>query len=387
MATARFADAVVVAAGASRRMGGSDKMGALLLGRPLLAWTLEAVAAASSVRRIILVAGPDRVTDLAVIPWVRDLAALVVSGGARRQESVAAGVAAADAEVVLVHDGARPLVSPGLVDRVALATHKHGAAIPVRAIAETVKRLEGGLVAGTVSREGLAVAQTPQGVRRDLLLAALAAHPATGADEYTDEAALLEAAGVPVMTVEGDADNLKVTEPADLARAQAILEGRQGPPRVGHGRDSHPFGPAEGLVLGGISIDDAPRLHGHSDGDVALHALADALLGAAGLGDLGRLFPAGEAATAGVASSRLLADVVTHLADAGWRPRQVDVLIVAARPRLGGERLEAMREAVAGLVGLAPEAVSMRASSGNLDGPEGAGRSISATALVTVARR
>jgi 2-C-methyl-D-erythritol 4-phosphate cytidylyltransferase/2-C-methyl-D-erythritol 2,4-cyclodiphosphate synthase len=387
MAAARFADAVVVAAGASRRMGGTDKMGALLGGRPLLAWTLEAVAAASSVRRIVLVAAPERLADLIAAPWVRALDALVIRGGARRQESVAAGVAAGDAEVVLVHDGARPLVSPGLVDRVAHAARTYGAAIPVRAIVETVKRVEAGLVTGTVAREGLAAAQTPQGVRRDLLLRALAAHPATDAQEYTDEAALLEAAGVPVMTVEGDADNLKVTEPADLARARALLESRDVPPRVGHGRDSHPFGPAQGLALGGISIADAPRLYGHSDGDVALHALADALLGAGGMGDLGRLFPAGETATEGIASSRLLADVVARLADAGWRPRQVDLLIVAARPRLGGERLDGMRDAIAALVGLAGEAVSVRASSGNLDGPEGTGRSISATALVTVTRR
>jgi 2-C-methyl-D-erythritol 4-phosphate cytidylyltransferase/2-C-methyl-D-erythritol 2,4-cyclodiphosphate synthase len=382
-----FADAVVVAAGASRRMGGADKMGALLGGRPLLAWTLEAIAAASSVRRIVVVTAPERVADLAAASWLRDLAAAVIPGGARRQESVAAGVAEVDAEVVLVHDGARPLVSPALVDRVALAARAFGAAIPVRAVAETVKRVEDGLVVGTVSRAGLATAQTPQGIRRDLLLGALAAHPATSGDEYTDEAALLEAAGVPVMTVEGDADNLKVTESADLVRAEAILAGRQGLPRVGHGRDSHPFGPGDGLALGGITIAEAPRLHGHSDGDVALHAVADALLGASGSGDLGRLFPAGDAATEGIASSRLLTDVVARLAEAGWRPRQVDLLIVAARPRLGGARLEAMRDAIAGLVGLTRDAVSVRASSGNLDGPEGTGRSISATALVTVMRR
>ena len=387
MAEPAFADAVIVAAGASRRMNGTDKLTAIVAGRPLLAWTLEAVAAAATVRRIVVVAAPERIAELSAAPWIRQVRATVVAGGARRQESVAAGVAAADAEVVLVHDGARPLVSPSLVDRVALAARVSGAAIPVRAVTETVKRIGAGLVAETVPREGLATAQTPQGARRELFLAAFAAHPPTGATEYTDEAALLAASGVPVATVEGEADNVKVTEPTDLDRAAAILEARWGPPRVGHGRDSHPFGPHEGLRLGGIEIPAAPRLHGHSDGDVALHAVADALLGATGSGDLGRLFPAGDEATAGIASSRLLSDVVAHLAEGGWRPRQADLLIVAARPWLGGERLDAMRDVIAGLLGLDPAAVSVRASSGNLDGPEGAGRSISATALVSVLRR
>ena len=387
MAGPAFADAVVVAAGGSRRMGGTDKMQALLAGRPLLAWTLEAISAASAVRRIVVVAAPERVADLAGAAWIREVSATVVAGGARRQESVAAGVAAADAEVVLVHDGARPLVTSALVDRVAMAARTFGAAIPVRSIAETVKRIEAGLVSETVSRIGLATAQTPQGVRRDLLLGVLAAHPATGIEEYTDEAALLEAAGIEVATVEGDADNLKITEIEDLARAEGILDARHGPPRFGHGRDSHPFGPAQGLALGGITIAEAPGLYGHSDGDVALHAVADALLGATSLGDVGRSFPAGDASIAGIASGRLLEMVVARVAQAGWRPRQLDLLILAARPQLGGARLDAMRDVIAGLLGLAPGAVSVRASSGNLDGPEGTGRSISATALVSVVRR
>ncbi|MGH2407703.1 MAG: 2-C-methyl-D-erythritol 2,4-cyclodiphosphate synthase [Candidatus Limnocylindrales bacterium] len=387
MGAPAFADAVVVAAGASQRMNGTDKMTAIVAGRPLLAWTLDAVAAGSTVRRIVVVAAPELVAELSAKSWIRATAADVVAGGARRQESVAAGVAASDAEVVLVHDGARPLVSAALVDRVALAARASGAAIPVRAISESVKRVGDGLVVGTISRAGLATAQTPQGARRELLTAALAAHPATGAAEYTDEAALLEAAGVPVATVEGEADNLKVTEPGDLERAAALLEARWGPPRVGHGRDSHPFGPGAGLRLGGIEVAAAPRLYGHSDGDVALHAVADALLGATGSGDLGRLFPAGDPDTAGITSTRMLADIVTRLAEAGWRPRQVDLLIVAARPWLGGERLDAMRDVIAGLLDLDASSVSVRASSGNLDGPEGAGRSISATALVVVLRR
>jgi 2-C-methyl-D-erythritol 2,4-cyclodiphosphate synthase len=153
--------------------------------------------------------------------------------------------------------------------------------------------------------------------------------------------------------------------------------------RVGYGRDSHSFGPGNGLRLGGIEIAAAPRLHGHSDGDVALHALAGAILGAAGLGDLGSLFPADDRTPAGVASSDLLADVVGRVAAAGWAPAAAEILIIGARPRLG-DQVGEMRAAIAGLVGLEAGAVSVAASSGNLSGDEGAGRTISATAVATL---
>ena len=176
--------------------------------------------------------------------------------------------------------------------------------------------------------------------------------------------------------------NLKVTTPDDLGRVEsALLGGRL--PRVGYGEDGHPFGPGGSLALGGIAIDGAPRLHGHSDGDVALHAVADALLGAAGLGDLGRIFPADATTPEGIASGELVAEVVRRLADAGLRPAQLDLTVVAARPRLG-PRLEAMRAAIADLVGLPLERVNVKASSGNLTGFEGAGRGISARAVALV---
>jgi len=154
-------------------------------------------------------------------------------------------------------------------------------------------------------------------------------------------------------------------------------------PRVGLGVDSHPFGPGEPLRLGGIEIAGAPRLYGHSDGDVALHALADALLGGAGLGDLGRLFPADARTPEGVASADLMREVVARLAAAGWRAAAADVTIVGARPRLGG-RLDEMRAAIAALLGLDAAAVSVKASTGNLSGDPGAGRGILAEAIATL---
>lgn len=387
------ADAIVVAAGASRRMGGIDKVLVPVAGRPLLAWTLDALAAAPGVHRIVVATSAERVREVAAAPWLPESVVAVVAGGVRRQESVAAAFAALDGSddrVVLVHDGARPLVPAELVAAVIAAAARHGAAIPVVPVAETVKRVDrdGETVVETVDRHDLVTAQTPQAARAGLLREAWAANPADGPVTFTDEAALLEAARIPVHAIPGDPMNLKVTVPYDLDRAAALLAPGHSvggvATRVGFGGDSHPFGPGEPLALGGISIAGAPRLHGHSDGDVVLHAVADALLGAAGQGDLGRLFPAGPSTPRGIASGELLAAVVVRIRSAGYAPLSVDVTIVGARPRLAGH-LDAMRDAVASLLGLAPSAVDVKASTGNLAGMEGAGRGISAQAVAVVA--
>ncbi|HVM30311.1 MAG TPA: 2-C-methyl-D-erythritol 2,4-cyclodiphosphate synthase [Candidatus Limnocylindrales bacterium] len=387
----RFADAVIVAAGVSRRMGGTDKLQLPLLGRPLLAWTVEALAAAATVARVIVVTAADRVERLASAAWLIDAAdplpLQVVAGGAQRMDSVRAGVEAARSEVVLVHDGARPLASPALADVVARRARRHGAAIPVIPVADSLRHVKGGLVAALVERDGLASAQTPQGARRDLLQAAF--HHAPAELVFTDEAALLGAAGTPVATVAGEASNIKVTVRGDLEVAAAILASRNGAGEAstGYGEDSHPFGPLDGLWLGGILIDSAPRLHGHSDGDVALHALATALLSAARLGDLGRRFPPSDPATAGAASAGLLAAVVGDVRASGWRVSSAQLSLLGARPRLGAARLDEMRARIAEILGTMPEQVSVTASSGNLTGPEGAGLVIRASAFVTLVRR
>jgi 2-C-methyl-D-erythritol 4-phosphate cytidylyltransferase / 2-C-methyl-D-erythritol 2,4-cyclodiphosphate synthase len=371
-------------------MDGLDKLEVDLGGRPLLAWSLAAVAASPEVGRVVVVASASRTRDLEAATWLPDKVVAVVPGGARRQESVHAGyvsLAGGDdppgpERVLLVHDGARPLVSPALVSAVARATAEHGAAIPILAVVETIKRLRGDLVGETVDRSGLATAQTPQGVRSGLLARAYERFPAAGPETWTDEAALLEACSIPVHAIPGEADNLKVTVPADLARVEGVLLG-SGPSRVGLGQDRHPFGPGDPLALGGLEFPGAPRLQGHSDGDVVLHAVADALLGAAGEGDLGRLFPADARTPRGIASGELVGEVVRRLAAGGLRPVRVDVTIVAARPRLAG-RLDEMRDRVASLLGVGPAAVSVKASTGNLAGLEGTGRGISAQAIAIV---
>jgi 2-C-methyl-D-erythritol 4-phosphate cytidylyltransferase/2-C-methyl-D-erythritol 2,4-cyclodiphosphate synthase len=383
-----IADVVVVAAGSSRRMGGADKLAWPIAGRPLLHWTLAALRAAPCVDRLVIVTAADRVEAIAADPLTGGIADAVVVGGDTRQQSVAAGVRHLDAldpssrdRPVLVHDGARPLVTPALVTAVAEAAAASGAALPVLPVAETLKRVGDGLVVETVDRSTLAAAQTPQGARRGLLLEAWETYPPEGEREFTDEAALLEACTIPVHAIPGEPANLKVTLPDDLRRVEQALAPATA--RIGFGHDSHPFGPGTGLRLGGVEIEGAPRLSGHSDGDVVLHALADALLGAAGMGDLGRLFPADATTPRGIASTSLLEEVVGRLAEARLVPGSVDIVIIAARPKLGA-KLDRMRTAIAGLLGVDEGVVNVKASTGNLAGDEGAGRSISARAIASL---
>jgi len=392
-----FADAIIVAAGRSRRMGGRDKLLEPIDGRPTLAWSVGAMVRAPSVARLVLVTAPERVPEMTALPWLHEGEVTVVAGGERRQDSVAAGLAACGSEVVLVHDGARPFLTVETVEAVAAAARQHGAALPVLPLVDSVKRvgLDGRALA--VDREGLFRAQTPQGARRELLVAAFAALGGPGS-EWTDEAALLEAHGVTVATVPGDARNVKLTEPADLEAARAMAASEHGAlrldgdrdadtPRYGNATDRHPFGPGDGLLLGGLQVAVAPRLFGHSDGDVVLHAVADACLGAVGLGDLGRQFPASDPATSGADSAHLLRVVMERVSAEGWRPASADVSIVGARPRLGGKRLDAIREHLAQLLDVPLERIGVRASTGNLSGDDGYGLTISASALVGLVRR
>ena len=386
-------------------MGGVDKLFHNIGGRPLLAWSIEALAAVDAVERIVVVTSADRVAEVRGAQWLSSRVAAVVEGGERRHESVAAGLAALEgpdaseageapdpasgARVVLVHDGARPLASSTLVSAVLAAASEHGAAIPVLPVTDTIKRISEGLVEATVDRTVLGAAQTPQGVRRDLLRDAFARFPPGGPETWTDEAALLEACRIPVHALPGEPSNLKVTLPADLATAEAALVGARAStepsPRTGSGFDSHAFGPGNPLALGGIEVAGGFRLHGHSDGDVALHAIADALLGAAGLGDLGRMFPADPSTPKGIASRELISAVLTRVRAAGYRPSSVDLTIVGARPRLAGV-LDEIRGVIAELLQVPVGSVNVKASTGNLSGMEGAGRGISAAAIATLER-
>ena len=243
---ARGAAAIVVAAGASTRMGGTDKLAAEVAGRPLLAWTLAALARSSCVGRIVVVTTAAKVAEISAAAWLPDCVSAVVAGGVRRQDSVAAGVAALgdgpDSEVILVHDGARPMVSAALVDAIARAAAAHGAAIPVVPVADTLKRVEDGRVVGTLDRAGVMAAQTPQGVRRDVLAAAYAAFPPGGPATWTDEAALLEACRIPVHAIPGESANFKVTLPGRHAAGGVGPRPRGAGRRDGRRRPGGPGG-------------------------------------------------------------------------------------------------------------------------------------------------
>ena len=221
-----FGDAIILAAGTSARMGGPDKLRMVVGGLPLLAWTVASAAQATTVRRIIVVSRADRVSAMNDEPWIRAVGATVVVGGERRQDSVAAGVEASDGEVVLIHDGARPLVRPELFDQVALAAREHGTAVPVVPVAESMRRIVDGRIVGILDKADLYRSQTPHGAQREVILRAYERQDPRGVDTFIDETALVQSTGLLVSTVPGDPANLKVTLPGDEQLVFALLEAR-----------------------------------------------------------------------------------------------------------------------------------------------------------------
>ena len=377
--------ALVPAAGAGTRFGGPEpKQFQAAGGVPLLHRTLRALLACPRVAGLAVAVPADRLDRQRVLPpeLRADPRVRLCAGGASRTASVRAALELLpdDCGLVLVHDGARPRVASGLVERVAAAAERTGACAPGLAPADTVKRVGAdGRVAATLEREALRLIQTPQGFRREVLERAYAwldAQPAP--PRLTDDAGLVEASGQPVALVAGEPDNLKITRPRDLAAAGLAL------PRVGHGYDVHRLVAGRPLRLGGVEVPAAVGLLGHSDGDVALHALADALLGAAALGDIGRMFPDDDPAWAGADSRALLARVVERLAASGLAPASADVTIVAQRPRLAAH-LPAMAAAVARVLGLDAGEVNVKATTEEGLGLTGDGQAMAAYAVCVVA--
>ncbi len=382
--------AIVAAGGSGRRMGSPrPKQFLPLAGRPVLRHTLERLCAPAEIGSLVLVVPPADLATGERLAAGLPVPCTVVAGGASRQESVRRGceaVPAREADILLVHDGARPLVSAELVARVARAAAAHGAAIAALPARDTLKEVDAaGRILRTVDRSAVWQAQTPQAARRELLDRAFAVAEAAGF-AGTDEASILEHAGIPVTVVQGDPSNLKITEPADLLAAERLLApaGRAGGLRVGHGYDVHRLVAGRPLVLGGVSIPHERGLLGHSDADVLVHALMDALLGAAGLGDIGRVFPDTDPRYRGISSLVLLERVVGMLAEAGWRPANVDLTIVAQAPRLAGH-LDAMRANI--VRACATEAVNLKATTTERLGFAGREEGIAAHAVATVVLR
>ena len=303
-------------------------------------------------------------------------------GGEDRQASVSNGLQAlpADCDIVLVHDGARPLLDDETVENVIASVRLHGSGIASTPVTDTIKRVHGDWLAqATLDRSCLRAVQTPQGFQKDLLLRA---HREIR-ERYTDDAALVAALGVDVYLCAGSPKNIKLTTPEDRIMAEFAL---QGMPRVGHGYDAHRLVEDRRLILGGVEVPYEKGLLGHSDADVLVHAVIDALLGAAALGDIGQHFPDKDPQYKGISSILLLKEAAKTLKTAGFSIHNVDATLIAQRPKLAAF-IPGMRQNIADALGLAPGRVSVKATTTEGMGFEGEGEGISAHAVALIYER
>ncbi|MGE5244751.1 MAG: 2-C-methyl-D-erythritol 4-phosphate cytidylyltransferase [Betaproteobacteria bacterium] len=360
--------AIIAAGGRGLRMGGARaKQFVELGGRAVLDRSVSAFAGHPEVGEVVVALPAELMADPpSYLRGRGDTPVRLVAGGVRRQDSVANALAAVDAraEIVLVHDAARPFVSASLIARTIAAATEAGAALAAVPARDTVKRVVGAQVVETIARETIYLAQTPQGFRREVLSRALAAGRTI---DVTDEAALAEAIGCEVRVVEGEASNLKITTPDDLVLAEAIARARDGrgagkparTGRVGTGYDLHRLVPGRPLIVGGVTVESDRGALGHSDADVVCHAVTDAILGAVSLGDIGRHFPDSDDRWKGASSLDLLARAAALVAGEGYEVGNVDVTVILERPRIK-DHIDAMRRNVAAAAGIAVDRVSIK---------------------------
>ncbi len=372
---------ILAAAGSGTRAGGTvPKQFLTFRGRPLYQASLETLL--PWVDRAVVVVPPafvqrtsDEVADLDAERLV------VIAGGTTRQESVRLGLSQlTDVDWILVHDAARPLVSADLVRRVLAGTRRWGACLPVVPISDTVKEVREGRVTRTLSRDQLALAQTPQGFAAGLLRRAMEAAVREGLTA-TDEAALVERFGE-VHTVDGEAGNVKITWPEDIQRFDPSAAAEL---RIGHGFDFHPFQAGRPLFLAGVEIPHETGLSGHSDADAPLHALMDALLGAAGMSDIGSLFPDSDERYRGVSSLLLLEKVFRLIRGRGFRVVNVDLTVLAERPRIR-PHVAAMKANIARTLQIPARQVGIKATTMEGRGTIGRGEGIAAEAVALLSR-
>lgn len=378
--------ALIMAAGRGTRAGpGGPKQYRLLAGEPVLRRTLAAFAAHPGVDAVLAVIHPeDREAYEAAAAGLPKLAPACM-GGETRQISVRLGLEALSALVpsrVLIHDGARPLVSAAIISRSIAALNAHPGALAALPVTDTVRRAADGIAGETIPREGLWRAQTPQAFHFGAILDA---HRKAAGGDLTDDVAVAAAAGMAVAMIEGDEANMKITSADDLARAERLIAGG-GETRTGSGYDVHRFGPGDHVMLCGVRVPHTHGLVGHSDADVGLHALTDAILGAIGQGDIGQHFPPGDPQWKGAASDRFLAHAAKLAEATGARVVHVDVTFICERPKIGPVR-EAMRARVAEILGLSIERVSVKATTTEGLGFTGRGEGLAAQALATLSFR
>jgi 2-C-methyl-D-erythritol 4-phosphate cytidylyltransferase / 2-C-methyl-D-erythritol 2,4-cyclodiphosphate synthase len=387
MFMAEVVAAVVVAAGRGVRAGGElPKQYRTLSGIPVIRKSLALFADHAEVSLVQPVIHRDDAELCATASRGMRLLAPVF-GGKTRQESVHAGLEALAGQapnIVLVHDAARPFASPALISRAIAAAGRHGAAIPGLAVTDTVKRVgEHGNVAETLDRTFLRTIQTPQAFGFDPLLRAHRKAKAAGRNDFTDDAALVEWAGLSVSVFEGEAANTKLTTADDFARAEASDLAALGDVRTGTGYDVHAFVDGDHVMVGGVRIPFERGLSGHSDADVALHALVDAILGALADGDIGTHFPPSDPQWRGASSDRFLAFAVERVRARGGRIGHLDMTVVCEAPRIGPHR-DAIRARVAEIAGIAPERVAIKATTSEKLGFTGRSEGMVAFATATV---
>jgi len=376
---------LVVAAGKGLRAGGElPKQYQDLRGEPVLRRTLRRFDAHPEVASIatVIAEGADELFS-ACAAGLSKVSATVL-GGAERQVSVRLGLEAIAAEapdIVLIHDGARPLVSNHTISQVIAAAASHKAAIAALPVADTLKReARGGVTTETVPREGLWRAQTPQGFDFRTILELHQRFAKR--DDMTDDASLCEAAGLPVRLVEDEAENIKITRPNDFALAERLLETSM-ETRVGSGFDVHAFEPGSEVTLCGVSIPHSAKLKGHSDADVGMHALTDAIYGALSDGDIGHHFPPSDDQWRGAASHVFLEHAMKRVEERGGKFLHADVTIMCEAPKVGPHR-EAMRTRLAEIMGIDVSRVAVKATTTEKLGFTGRGEGIAAQATATV---
>ncbi|PQO23933.1 bifunctional 2-C-methyl-D-erythritol 4-phosphate cytidylyltransferase/2-C-methyl-D-erythritol 2,4-cyclodiphosphate synthase [Rhodobacteraceae bacterium WD3A24] len=378
MASQRGIAAVIVAAGRGTRAGdGPPKQWRDLAGQPVLAHTIDALRTAG-IERLLLVIHPDDAARAAALGEVER-----VAGGATRDASVRNALEALAADPprhVLIHDGARPLPGTALIGRVRAALEAGApAAIPALPVGDALWRGAGGRLEAPVARSGLWRAQTPQGFDFAAILAAHRAHPGGAADD----AEVARAGGLDVSIVEGDEDNIKLTWPGDLARAERILGARGVDIRTGNGFDVHRFGPGDAVTLCGVAIPHGRGLQGHSDADAGMHALTDAVYGALAEGDIGRHFPPSDPAWKGAESRVFLTHALDLATRRGFALGNCDVTLICEAPRIG-PHAEAMRARLAEIMGVEAGRVSVKATTSERLGFAGREEGIAAVATATL---
>ena len=381
--------ALVVAAGRGERAGaiGLPKQYRSVAGKPLLTRTLDALLAVKAIDRVIAVIGAGQEEMFADLGLSDARLAAPVIGGETRQVSVLKGLeslAGQPPDIVLIHDGARPFVDAALIGNVIAALVDADGALPVTLVTDTIKRsLDGKTVGGTEDRTQLFAAQTPQGFHFNAIYNAHR-RAIEMSDGFTDDAAIAEWAGLSVALAQGNTRNIKITLPDDFERAERMLtEGQTMETRVGSGYDVHAFAEGDAVVLGNIAIPHTARLKGHSDADVVLHALADAIYGALADGDIGKHFPPGEMKWKDADSSIFLEHASELVRQRGGRLVNMDATIICEHPKIG-PHVGAMRARIAEIARVSVDRVAIKATTSERLGFTGREEGIAAQAVATI---